>query len=161
MKAKDLGHIITDYVNSKGDTVSPKKLQKLVFYVEAWHLVHLNENLIDEDFEAWVHGPVVPELYRELKKFGYNNIAIINDELDTASDRINKVASKNGLSDDQMELIYSVLNNYGNLTSFELEMLTHSEEPWINARGNCAPHDRCNTIIQKEFIKSYYSSQLL
>lgn len=160
MKATALGHIITDYVNSKGDTVSPKKLQKLVYYVEAWHLVHFQKPLIEENFEAWVHGPVVPELYQELKKFGFNNIEIINDELNSADERIKKVVKKNNISEDQFELIISVLNKYGSLSSFELEMLTHNEKPWIDARADFLPHERCTNIISKEIMKDFYTSQL-
>ena len=160
MKARALGHIITDYLNGKGVTVSPKKLQKLVYYVEAWHLVHFESNLIDENFEAWVHGPVVPELYQDLKKFGYNDIKIINDELDSSEKRIQKVATDNDLSENQLELIYSVLNKYGTLSSFELEMLTHSELPWIEAREGVPPHERCTTIIPKNRMKEFYSAQL-
>lgn len=160
MKATALGHIITDYVNGKGVPVSPKKLQKLVYYVEAWHLVHFNSELIDENFEAWVHGPVVPELYQDLKQFGFNNIQVINDELDSAEERIKKVAKENNLTEDQLELIYSVLNKYGTLSSFELEMLTHSEEPWIEARAGYPPHERCTNVILKKTMKEFYSAQL-
>lgn len=160
MKAVALGQIVTDYVNSKGETISPKKLQKLIFYVEAWHLVHFNKPLIDEDFEAWVHGPVVPELYHELKKFKFNNIKIINDELESVTERIEKVAKNNNLSNDQLELIYSVLNKYASLTSFELELLTHNESPWIDARDGIPPHERCTNIIAKNKMKIFYSSQL-
>jgi uncharacterized phage-associated protein len=160
MKATALGHIITDYVNSKGVTVSPKKLQKLVYYVEAWHLVHFNSELIDENFEAWVHGPVVPELYQDLKQFGYNDIQVINDELDSSEERIEKVAKENNLTEDQIELIYSVLNKYGTLSSFELEMLTHSEQPWIEARQGYPPHERCTNVIPKDRMKEFYSAQL-
>ena len=161
MKATALGHIITDYVNSKGVTVSPKKLQKLVYYVEAWHLVHFDSELIDENFEAWVHGPVVPELYQDLKQFGYNDIQIINDELDSSEERIEKVAKENDLTEDQIELIYSVLNKYGTLSSFELEMLTHSEQPWIEARKGFPPHERCTNVIPKDRMKEFYSAQLI
>lgn len=160
MKATALGHIITDYVNGKGASVSPKKLQKLVYYVEAWHLVHFDSELIEENFEAWVHGPVVPELYQDLKQFGYNDIQIINDELASEEERIEKVAKENGISEDQLELIYSVLNKYGTLSSFELEMLTHSEKPWIEAREGFPPHERCNKIIPKRKMKEFYSAQL-
>lgn len=160
MKATELGHIITDYINSKGMRVSPKKLQKLVYYVEAWHLAYFKKSLINEDFEAWVHGPVVPELYRDLKQFGYNDIKIIDDELDAAKERIIKIAGENNLTDDQVELIYSVLNRYGSLNSFELEMLTHNEHPWIEARKGFPPHERCKNVISKDKMKEFYSSQL-
>lgn len=158
MEAKDLGYIVTDYLNSKGESVSPKKLQKLLYYVESWNLVHLGTPLLEEDFEAWVHGPVLPSVYRELKQFGFNNISIINDELDSAEKRINKIAESNNLSGDQKELIFSVLNKYGGLSPFDLEMLTHSEKPWVDARGNVPPHENCNNIISKESMRSYYSS---
>ena len=160
MKATALGHLITDYVNSRGETVSPKKLQKLVYYVEAWHLVYFDFELIDERFEAWVHGPVVPELYQYLKQFGYNNIQVINDELDSSEKIIEAVAKENNLNEEQLELVYSVLNKYGTLSSFELEMLTHSEEPWIEARKDIPPHERCTNVIPKDRMKEYYSAQL-
>lgn len=160
MKGKDLGYIITDYVNSKGDNVSPKKLQKLLYYIEAWHLVHLDESLIDEDFEAWVHGPVIPSLYGELKQYGFNDIRVINDELDAADIRIDENIRKNKLSENQQDLIFSVLNKYGMLNSFQLEMLTHSESPWIDARKGYGPNERCRVIISKDSIKSFYKDQI-
>ena len=110
MKAYDLAHIVTNFVNQKGDTVSHKKLQKLIYYVEAWNLVHLEEPLINEDFEAWVHGPVVPELYQQLKEFGFNQIEVVNDEFDTIDEQIQEIIINNKLTENQLELIYSVLN---------------------------------------------------
>ncbi len=160
MKAIDLGHIITDYVNNKGDMVSPKKLQKLIYYVDAWHLVYFDEPLIEENFEAWIHGPVIPELYRKLRKFGFNNIQIINDEFDDIEQRIEKSLRETNINSEQSDLIFSVLNKYGILSSFELEMLTHSEPPWLTARSDTLPHERCKTIISKDLMKKFYTSLL-
>ena len=50
------------------------KLQKLVYYAQAWHLALRDVPLFEEDFEAWVHGPVIPALYQEYKKFGWRPI---------------------------------------------------------------------------------------
>lgn len=158
MKSYDLGHIITHYINTKGDSVSHKKLQKLLYYVESWHLVNFDEPILDENFQAWVHGPVIPELYHELKEFGFNDLAIINDEHETIDEEINSIITKNKLTDDKLEFIYSVLDNYGGFSSFELELLSHSEQPWIDARGDCAPHERCTAVISKNSMKKFYSS---
>lgn len=158
MKAYDLAHIVTNFVNQKGDTVSHKKLQKLIYYVEAWNLVHLEEPLINEDFEAWVHGPVVPELYQQLKEFGFNQIEVVNDEFDTIDEQIQEIIINNKLTENQLELIYSVLNKYGGLSSLELELLSHSESPWIEAREGYAPHQTCNKIITKARMKEFYTS---
>lgn len=158
MKAWELGHIITHYVNLKGDTVSHKKLQKLLYYVEAWHLVNFGNPILDEDFEAWVHGPVVPELYHVLKEFGFNNLKVVNDEYDTVDKEIEAIIVKNRLTTNQVDFINSVLNNYGGLSSFDLELLSHSEAPWLEARNGFAPHQPCNVIIPKQRIKEYYSA---
>ena len=61
--------------------MSPKKLQKMVYYAYAWTLTLLNESsdklnnkLFDEPIEAWVHGPVVPSLYHKYSQYGYDDI---------------------------------------------------------------------------------------
>lgn len=158
MIATDIAHIVTHYVNQKGDTISPKKLQKLLYYVEAWNLVHLDTPLIEEDFEAWVHGPVLPSLYHELKQFGFNDLKVVADEFDTPDDLVNAIIVKNKITDEQLELIYSVLDKYGSMTSFQLELLSHNETPWIEAREGVPPHQPCNNIIPKPKIKAFYSS---
>lgn len=157
MKSWDLAHIITHYVNEKGDTVSHKKLQKLLYYVDAWHLVNFDEPILEENFQAWMHGPVVPELYHQLKEFGFNNIKVINDEEETVDKEIEVIISKNKI-EDKIDFIYSVLDNYGSLSSFDLELLSHSEKPWIDARGNCLPHERCTNIITKDSMLEFYST---
>jgi uncharacterized phage-associated protein len=158
MIATDLAHIVTHYVNQKGDTVSPKKLQKLLYYVEAWNLVHLQNPLMEEDFEAWVHGPVLPSLYHELKQFKFNDLKVVADEFDTPDDIVNAIIQKNELTGNQLELIYSVLDKYGSMNSFQLELLTHNESPWIEARKGVPPHEPCTNIIPKPKIKLFYSS---
>ena len=71
---------VADYFLSK-ESMSPKKLQKLVYYGYAWTIALLNDTaedihfkLFESDIEAWVHGPVVPELYQKYKDFGWHDI---------------------------------------------------------------------------------------
>lgn len=60
--------------NETGSYISNLKLQKLVYYAQAWHLAIYATPLFEEDFEAWVHSPVIPALYREYKSFGWQPI---------------------------------------------------------------------------------------
>lgn len=159
MTAYDLGRIVTHFLNEKGDVVSHKKLQKLLYYIDAWHMVYFDHALLDEEFEAWVHGPVISSLYGELKEAGFNNLKLVNDDFDSDDGEINELIAKY-LTDDQNELINAVLNKYGGLTAFELEMLVHSEPPWIEARKGYAPHEACKKRISKEQMKQYYASTL-
>ena len=61
---------VANWFISKGD-ISPKKLQKLVYYAYAWYLTFMNDSdnelnnrLFEDRAEAWIHGPVFPKLYR-------------------------------------------------------------------------------------------------
>lgn len=51
------------------------KLQKMMYILQVVYMGnHKGERLFDATFEAWDYGPVIPELYHELKMFGSKNI---------------------------------------------------------------------------------------
>ncbi len=128
------------------ESMSPKKLQKLTYYAEAWHQALLNEPLIhDESFQAWVHGPVAPSLYRRYKPFGWSPIP-----------KVEKITAK--FNEKTLELLESVWETYGDQDGNSLEALTHSEAPWRNARAGLEPNDNSNVVISTEDMKSYYRS---
>lgn len=143
--------IIADWFLCKADRM-PKpsmtnlKLQKLVYYAQAWSLVFLAEPLFNDDFQAWVHGPVIVELYNKYKKNPY---------------ALNIPENCPELNKNVVDILIQVLNVYGRYNAKYLEGLTHSEEPWINARGGISPEARSNNIISKEEIKKYYSNLLV
>lgn len=61
------------------------------------------------------------------------------------------------ISPAQKALIDDVLDEYGTKTSYELELFTHNELPWQEARKNYEPLDKCENIISKKTMKSYYT----
>lgn len=61
MNAIVLSKYVIAYSNNVGDLITNKRLQKLLYYVKAWGLVYFEDGIVNDDFEAWVHGPVVPE----------------------------------------------------------------------------------------------------
>lgn len=71
------------FANATGSLVTNMKLQKLVFYTQAWHIAVFNEEIFDEDFQAWVHGPVLPSLYEKYKSFQWR--PILRDDLGDVS----------------------------------------------------------------------------
>lgn len=150
---------IINFFSIKGDYISNKKLQKLLYYIQAWHFVYFNgENIYEDEIlpEAWVHGPVYPMIYDEYKSFTFKPIipdSAIEESLD---DSLKKIS----LNEDQIDLIQQVLNKYGIKSAFELEFLSHSESPWIEARKNLKPHISSNNIISKQIMINYYSSLL-
>lgn len=125
--------------------MSPKKLQKLVYYFQAWGNALLHYPVIDDtQFEAWPHGPVSPELYQEYKMYGWTEI----EQHDPVSVE----------SEDLVELLESVWITYGDKSANELEALTHSESPWRNARGALGQWDHSNEPITDDDMRSFYAS---
>ena len=60
--------------NQTGSFINNSRLQKLVYYAQAWHLALYDTPLFEEDFEAWIHGLVIAGLFEEYKKFGWKPI---------------------------------------------------------------------------------------
>lgn len=50
-----------------GDSITNLKLQKLVYYAQAWAVTLLGRKLFEEKVEAWAHGPVVMLFTRNTK----------------------------------------------------------------------------------------------
>jgi uncharacterized phage-associated protein len=153
----DISNYLVSFFDSKGDPITNKKLQKLLYYTESWHLVYFPEGIINANFEAWVHGPVIPEVYHQFKQFGYSQIKIDYGKAN-ASQFNECVIAKMDIGPDSMELIDEVLLKYGAMSSFQLELLTHSEPPWLTARVGLGPTDHCANVIDKALMKSYYHS---
>jgi len=150
---------IINFYGVKGDYISNKKLQKLLYYIQAWHFVYFEDNnLFDEDVlpQAWVHGPVFPSIYDTYKEFTYKPIM----PEDVIEETLNDSLLKLNLNVDQIDLVQQVINKYGSKSAFELEFLSHSEAPWIEARKNIKPNMPSSNTISKQSIIDYYSSLL-
>jgi len=148
LKAQDVGRYFLYLASQEKEPITNKKLQKLVYYAQAWSLVLNNKKLFSEPIEAWVHGPAVRSLYVQYKKFGFEPI-----QEEIKPNTIN-VSSKT------KELLDTVWNAYGKLDAGYLEMLTHSEEPWREARKGLQHYENSENKISLKSMKSYYSEKL-
>jgi len=134
------------------------KLQKLVYYVEAWHLAIFKESVIQDNFRAWVHGPVCIKVWHEFKSADspvFNDIAISSKE---AKAIIQDVESE--LKREQLDLIRDVLKEYAPFSAYELEGMTHAELPWREARAGFANDEPSNAVISKDIMLKFYRKRL-
>ena len=72
----DVANFFINLANETGSYISNLKLQKLVYYAQAWYLALYNDSLFPEDFQAWIHGPVIPVLYAKYKVFQWQPIIL-------------------------------------------------------------------------------------
>ena len=134
---------VAAYILKSHGRMSTMKLQKLVYYSQAWSLAWGDCPLFDEDFEAWANGPVLRTLFRTHR--GRFNISFGEVPGDPSV-----------LSDRQQEGISIVLADYGKLTGAQLSDLSHSDRPWREARGGLSPGARSSAKIEKDTMEDFY-----
>lgn len=122
--AKDIAKYIICLAQINGDTITNLKLQKLLYYAQAWFLVNNNNRrLFPEDIVAWQYGPVVPCVYDEYKIFGRKPIYI---ECDFENDF-------NFICDNIKIYLSEFCEEFLKYSATELVGMTHQEKPWIEA----------------------------
>ncbi|MBO5142951.1 MAG: DUF4065 domain-containing protein [Clostridia bacterium] len=143
---------VANFFSAK-EEMSRKKLQKLVYYAYAWFLALNNE---DKDnisvrlfegceFQAWVHGPVCPQLYHHYS----NNYGIVPRYEGELSSLINGELRK---------FLDTIYETFGKYTGDELETMTHLEAPWQNARDALPPYVASKKVISETDMFVYYNS---
>lgn len=151
--------IIADYFialsNETQNLITNLKLQKLMYYAQAWHLAITEDRLFDEEFQAWVHGPVLAKLYNDYKSFKWNPI-----QREDLSEGISAQIREKINDEETLEILDDVVDEYFGLSAYELERLTHLEEPWLKARNGIPKDTPSNAIIKDEWIIDYYKRYL-
>ena len=127
-------------------SMTDKKLQKLCYYAKAWYLALYDKNLISDQFHAWVHWSVQPAFYQKYKAYGYEEIP--------------QITNTDDIHEEFLSFAHDVYESYGHLSGYDLECLNHQEDPWINARGDCKPWERCTNEISEEDMKTYYRKMI-
>ncbi len=154
MDARTLACYIKDYYNTnfKGE-ISPLKLQKALYFCFAYWGGFIRKNnsfsdeakeisfnyseiLFDNKIEAWVYGPVVPEVYHERKL-----------------DKFRKDDPFNGQKYIQ-EFINNILDDVLATNDFRLVEVSHQDKCW---KKNFKPNSKFhNCVIPfEEIIKEY------
>lgn len=129
------------------ESMSHKKLQKLCYFAQAWFLANYGRQLVPNRFEAWVHGPVCPDLYARYRSWGWEKIPMETQPVSFGEEGVACFLDK-------------VYETYGDYTADELERITHADEPWNKARVNCAPGSYSRNPIALIDMRDYYGERI-
>jgi uncharacterized phage-associated protein len=136
------------------ESMSHKKLQKLVYYAYAWSIALLNDNsenihfrLFNSNIEAWIHGPVIPELYQKYKCYGWSDIPKI-DDFDTSI-----------FETEVLDILEQVWAAYGSFSGNQLETISHREKPWLEARNGVPAYMATTNLISDKDMFIFYNEQ--
>lgn len=98
--------------------------------------------LFSDEFEAWIHGPAIPSIYREYRSYRWEPIF--------------STGSVSEVDSSEANIIRVVLDTYGDLSGKYLEELTHCEQPWLKARTGLHWQEKSRNRISRRDMSTYY-----
>ena len=132
--------IIAKTDTEHGDTISNLKLQKMLYYMQGFHLAFFGTPLFEEEIKAWQYGPVVPSVYEEYKR--YESKAIDLPEGPVIE-----------LTEDEEAVFDNVYDEYNQFSAVALMKMTHDESPWRSTE--------IGQVIDKGKIKQFFKTQIV
>jgi uncharacterized phage-associated protein len=122
------------------EVVPTKKLHKMLYHCQGYHLAWFSTPLFTEVIEAWRMGPVVADLWKD-EKYDYPPEEFAE------------------LSETELNTIGYVCSRYGKNSGAELEHITHNEGPWRQAfrRSRIRPG---RDVISRESIREFFVAKL-
>lgn len=130
---------VARYLLSK-KRMSQKKLHKLLYFSFVLFLTENNndensiENVMFENtFQAWVHGPVLREIYPIYANYGYRELFV--SENDTY------------LDDAVISSCDDILTMFGDLSANQLENMSHQDLAWRSKRLDLSPFEPSQEIL--------------
>jgi uncharacterized phage-associated protein len=140
--AIDVAKYLLVKAHHDGELITNLKMQKLLYYAQAWHLVNFKTPLFCDTIQAWKYGPIVENAYHRFKKFRYSPI-VCKD----AEGVIAKIPVK---TQKYLDAFYVAYINY---SASDLTQMSHNDEPWKNSVG------KSDCTIPNKTILEYYTEK--
>lgn len=142
---------VISYVFERLEEVTQLMLQKLLYFIQGESYALNGKPMFHENCQAWIHGPVYPEVYDMFRDFKYNPI---EDARFAIFEGV-----EDELTEEERRTIDLVVNTFGEYGGKVLERITHEETPWKLARKGYADNIASNEPITKESIEVYYAEK--
>lgn len=163
--AMDIANLIIVYanqINNRVGSLTPIKLQKILYYVYVKCLVNKQTKLFDTPIEKWKFGPVVSSVYHSLKNYGVRHISeptssyIFDDSNGSIYfEEVPFSANSIELSPEVIGLIKSTVAELINVDPFELVERTHNDKPWKDFESRILKGERGLIYSDDEIIKAF------
>lgn len=153
----DIARYVIKYSNDRDYGISNLKLQKILYFIQAYFLIQANSPCFREPIEAWDFGPVVPDVYKQYKAYGGTDIPTMKSYISFDGDDIWKSKrirfNKINIKDEDKILINKVVDKFSEYSATDLVTLTQHQTPWIDAFSLGK-----NNEISLDAIKDYFSN---
>ncbi len=142
-------YLISKHIIARMEDITPLALQKILYYIQGFSTYFFDRPIFNDNAEAWVHGPVYREIYDRFSYYRYNPIS--KNEFES----YNEIDS---LNDKEINLIDSVINNFGVYSGKTLEKMTHTTIPWEEGRKELSEEEYSSNIIDIDTMKDYFTN---
>jgi uncharacterized phage-associated protein len=126
--------------NKEREGITNLKLQKVLYFAQAYFLAKLGRPLFSDNIEAWEYGPVVPSVYRKYKGNESNPIIFKEDS--------------SSVTTEDKEVLQKIWNTFGGFSASRLVDITHAHTPWRDA------YQTPRKVISNKALKEYYTPLL-
>ena len=143
MRALDVAGQIINYCVSIDKPITNLHLQKLLYFVDIYYLINKKVRLIEENFEAWQYGPVIPNVYYEYSIFAAYPIGIIVKNIES-------------FPKDFEGKLYGFIDKLANMLAWDLVKISHEEnQPWYKTYHKYGE----KSVIPNDLLKEYADEQ--
>lgn len=127
-------------IGEEREGVTNLKLQKILYFAQAYFVAKLNRTLFSDPIEAWNYGPVVGTIYHKYKENKNQPIIL---EMDDAN-----------ISESDKVMLSKIWDLFGGYSASRLVDMTHEHKPWKTAFNGKLKE------ISIESLRDYYSPML-
>lgn len=154
----DVCRYIINYSNKRKYGISNLKLQKVLYFVQAFFLINKknNEPCFAEPIEAWEFGPVVPIAYREYKRFGSTDIPTVDSYIKVDPFNLWNLSiinfNEECLPEKDRILIENVVDQLSDFSATDLVKITQNQNLWIESYS-----EGLNNEIKVQSMINYFN----
>lgn len=156
---REVANAILKIAETEGFQLTNMSLNKIVYFAHAWSLAIHHKPLVDSSFEAWQYGPVHPQLYRQLKRFGDQTITgrLTRINLEDGSD----IEFDVNLDKHDENLIRKITLFYGNYSASRLVQISHERgAPWDQVWSGSENGVCLGMVIPDSMTELFYANKL-
>ena len=137
---------VLEYISKKNRTINVFKLNSLLYIMQASYLHYYNKPLFDEDFEAWMAGPILPSVWKRYKKFG--GCGIISKEFHYS------------IRNEDVTFLNEIIDIFGECGETSLSNMIISQKAYTDAFKLRIPNCSIMPVLEKDAIKTSFSGFL-
>ena len=155
MNSETVVNTILVYAKDKGVALNHINVQSILYLLHGFYIARTGEPLLDNPFEAWKDGPILPKVYSALNHHGHGWVRYFLELEEKESGHSLGVYVVDKTHVEFFDTLNLVWEAYGKLKGEELFLTVRTKfnEPWIAAKWR-------NGIISNESILECFTKNL-